>query len=92
MNITPGAAAAIQHLLSDRTGGLRIFLAAPEDDHSRLEMGLALTGDPDPADEVLLTEHGSPVFVEQRLSPMLADKTLDVTEPDGDRRVGFRLV
>ena len=92
MNITPEAAEAIQAMLSDREGGgLRIFVATPGDDNSRLAMGLSLTSDPDPGDEVV-TEHGSQVFVEQRLSSVLADKTLDVAEPGGDERVGFRLV
>jgi Fe-S cluster assembly iron-binding protein IscA len=91
LNITPEAASTIQTLLSDREGGgLRIFVATPRDDNSRLTMGLSLTSDPDPSDEVV-TAHGSQVFVEKRLSSVLADKTLDVAEPD-DERVGFRLV
>lgn len=92
MNITPEAAEAIQSLVTDREGGgLRIFLAAPKDNNSRLAMGLSLTSGPDPGDEVV-ADHGSQVFIEQRLSPVLANKTLDVAEPDDDKRVGFRLV
>lgn len=92
MNITPEAADAIQTLLSERTGGLRIFVAVPQGDNSHLEMGLALRSDPDPGDEILLTEQGSPVFVEARLSPVLANKTLDVATNEGDEAVAFRLV
>lgn len=92
MNITPEAATAIQALLPDSEGGgLRIFITSPKDDQSRLDMRLSIRSDPDPGDEVV-TEHGSRVFVEPRLSSALADKTLDVAESDGDQRVGFRLV
>ena len=91
MNITPEAAAAIQTLLSTRDrGGLRIFLTTPPDNGSRLDMSLALINEPDPDDEVV-AEHGSRVFVEQRLSSALANKTLDVAEPGSPKRVGFRL-
>lgn len=55
-------------------------------------MGLKLAKAPDPADEVLVTDRGSQIFVEGRLSPVLADKTLDLAEIDGEQRIGFRLV
>lgn len=92
MNITPEAATAIQSLLSDRQGGgLRIFPTENEGDGGRFEIKLTLSEQPDPTDEVI-AQHGSQVFVEQQLSSMLTDKTLDVSEVDDDRRVGFRLV
>lgn len=93
MHITPEAAAAIHSLVSDRDGGgLRMFIAKPKDDGSRLDIGLVVTSYPVPGDEVIIAEHGSQVFVEQELSLVLADKTLDVADPGDDQRVAFQLV
>lgn len=94
MNITTEAAEAIQSLLWDKKklgGGLRIFIATPKDEGAGLDFGLAITTHPDPTDEVI-AGHGSRVFVERRLLPVLADKTLDVVKDDDEERIGFRLV
>lgn len=91
MKITPRAALTIQSLLRNREGsGLRIY-PVPSEDDGRLEMALAVETAPHPGDEVV-AEHGSRVFVEQRLVPPLADKTLDVSRPDGEKGVRFRII
>lgn len=92
LNLTPQAADAIQILLHEQDGGgLRISIGRPQGEDSRPAMVLSLSSDPDPGDEVV-SEHGSKVFVEHRLAAALADKTLDLAQPEADGRVGFRLV
>jgi Fe-S cluster assembly iron-binding protein IscA len=91
LTITPAAAGAINDLVADREGaGLRIFPATEADPRGPFELRLALTSCPAPTDEVV-TDHGSRVFVEHGLSPLLADKILDLTDREIDARYRFRL-
>lgn len=91
LSITPEAAEAIQTLLSDRPeAGLRISMGSSATE-GETELALALAEDPAPTDEVVAS-HGSKVFLESEIAPLLADKTLDVRLPSGGRGIAFRLI
>lgn len=92
MNITTEAAEAIQVLLSEEEGGgLRLFLTEADGEGSHPNLKLAVAQAPHPGDAVV-AEHGTQVFVEQRLTAALESKTLDISRSDGDDRIGFKLV
>jgi len=75
LTVTAEAAEAIQDLVIDHPGaGLRI--SARGDNGNQVELGLALTEEPGPSDQVIEQE-GCRVFVEDAVAPMLDGRTLD---------------
>jgi hypothetical protein len=85
LHVAQAAADAISHLVSV---GLRIFPTTETSSEGPFELTLVLTGRPAPSDRVVV-DHGSTVFVEQRLSLVLSDKTLDVVDQETDARHRF---
>lgn len=91
LHITPVAATAINDLLADRKGGgLRIFLTTDANPEGQYELRMALTNRPATTDEIV-TDHGSSVFVEKRLTPVLSNTTLDAIYRGVEERYRFRL-
>lgn len=87
LSITENAKAAITGITSQSglptSGGIRLTLA---EDADRVEM--SLSPEPERGDDVI-DEDGVRVFVEEAVSPLLAEHTLDAEQgPDG---LGFAL-
>jgi iron-sulfur cluster assembly protein len=89
LTLTTGAAQVIQDLVADHPGaGLRI--SSNPVDADRIELGLAVTANPEPTDEIV-DEQGSQVFLDLQVAPLLEDRTLDVEVSD-DHEVAFKLL
>ncbi len=59
-------------------------------DADQIELGLAVTANPEPTDQVV-DEQGSQVFLDLQVAPLLEDRTLDVEVSD-DHEVAFKLL
>lgn len=92
LTVTTDAAQVIRSLVSDLPdAGLRIASRAEVDNPERVEVGLSLSEAPAPTDEVI-ESNGCQIFVEDRVAPLIADKTLDVEETAGSQHVAFKFV
>ncbi len=75
LTVTAEAAEAIHDLVIEHPGaGLRI--SARGDNGNQVELGLALTEEPGPSDQVIEQE-GCRVFVDEAVAPLLDGRTLD---------------
>lgn len=89
LTVTAEAADAIQDLVSDHPGaGLRI--SSRGNDGNQVELGLALTEQPGPSDQVIEQE-GCRVFVEDAVAPLLDGRTLDA-RLTGEEELRFTLL
>jgi iron-sulfur cluster assembly protein len=89
LTLTTEAAEAINNLTANQpSAGLRI--SSQSEDGDRIQLGLALTDQPAPNDEVI-EEQGTHVFLAEDVAPLLDGKTLDarITE---NQEVSFRLL
>lgn len=92
MNITPQAAQAINQLVSGHPGaGLRIASRAPSPGGGQPELAVSVVQSPVDSDQ-RVEDNGAEVFLEDRVAPLLRDKTLDLGRPGGTEKVLFQLV
>lgn len=92
MNITSQAAEAINELVSGHPGaGLRIASRAPSSNSGQLDLAVTVVESPAESDQKV-EDNGAQVFLEDRVAPLLADKTLDVSGSGDGRKVLFQLV
>lgn len=89
ITLTTEAVTAIHELVADHPGaGLRILPRSVED--GTMQLGLELTTDPAPSDEVVV-EHGSRVFIDEQVAPHVDGKTLDAQSSE-ESGLRFRLI
>jgi iron-sulfur cluster assembly protein len=87
LTLTQEAAQAINALVGDQpNGGVRISEVTNGD---QVQLGLAVAAQPDPTDQVV-REQGSAVFIQDRVVPLLEDKTLDA-QVNAEQQVSFNL-
>jgi Fe-S cluster assembly iron-binding protein IscA len=87
--LTAEAAEAINNLVANQpSAGLRI--SSQSEDGDRIQLGLSLTDQPAPSDQVI-EEQGTHVFLAEDVAPLLDGKTLDARITD-DQEVSFRLL
>jgi iron-sulfur cluster assembly protein len=92
MNITTQAAQAINMLVADHPdAGLRISARNPVTASSGLDLALSVVGSPAETDEKV-EDNGAKVFLEDQVAPLLADKTLDVTNSGDTQKVLFQVI
>ena len=81
LTLTEDAAQAIQSLVGDHPdAGLRIFPQNTDGDN--LQLGLSISGSPEPTDEVV-QQSGCQVFLEQQIAPLVDGRTLDASPTEG---------
>jgi Fe-S cluster assembly iron-binding protein IscA len=89
LTLTEGATQAIHDLVGERPGaGLRIF--SQNSDSDQLQLGLSISGGPEPTDEVVEQE-GCHVFLDEQVAPLVDGRTLDARPAEG-QRVEFAFV
>lgn len=92
MNITSQAAQAINTLVAGHPGaGLRISTRASDTATGQLDLSLSVVESPAETDSVT-EENGAQVFLEDRVAPILEDKTLDVSSSGDTKELLFQLV
>ena len=88
LTVTPNAAEAIHDLVAKYPGtGLRIWPRFR--DGNRVRFGLELSDRPAPTDQVI-EEHGSQVFLDEQVAPLLDGGILDVRVTN--EHVAFKLL
>ena len=92
MNITSQAAKAINTLTAGHPGaGLRISSRVNQPDAGDIDLALSVVTSPADTDATV-EDNGAQVFLEDRVAPLLEDKTLDVITEDDTKKVLFQLV
>ena len=92
MNITSQAAQAINTLVAGHPGaGLRIATRGSDAGTGQLDLSLSVAESPSETDSVA-EENGAHVFIEDRVAPLLEDKTLDVSDSGDAKQLLFQLV
>ena len=92
MNITPQAAQAINQLVAGHPGaGLRIASRGPSAGGGQLDLALSVVDSPADNDQ-RVEDNGAQIFLEERVAPLLADKTLDLSNTGDAAKVLFQLV
>lgn len=88
LTLTDEATEAIQGLVGSRPGaGLRIFPESPMANGDEAQLGLSISDEPEPTDEVV-EKSGAKVFLDQEVAPLVDGRTLDA-RPMGDQKVQF---
>ena len=94
IRLTENARTAIRRLTApERCGlppgaGMRITAADGQPEHRGLDLGLAVTALPGPADEVV-DDHGARVFLEPGAARALGEQTLDAGFDQTENKVKF---
>ncbi|RJQ76674.1 iron-sulfur cluster biosynthesis protein [Pseudonocardiaceae bacterium YIM PH 21723] len=92
LEVTNAAGQAINALTSNQSvpdgAGLRI--SVHEEKPEGASLAIAVTGGPEQSDEVVTSEAGSKVFIEETANPYLTDKVLDA-QSDQEGQIQFQL-
>jgi Fe-S cluster assembly iron-binding protein IscA len=92
LNITSQAAQAINSLTAGHPGaGLRISCRVDKPDGGEVDLALSVVNSPADTDATV-EDNRAQVFLEDRVAPLLEDKTLDVTTKEDTKEVLFQLV
>lgn len=92
LTVSPAASAALAELLEDPEipQGAAVRLVGGEDATGHAGVGIVVTDEPGPSDEVVHAAGGLEVYVDPSVAGALEDQELDAEVDEGASRIAFR--